>query len=175
MGTNYYIKYKMSYDEAIKKFGLASRLFTSYELNNTITELSNGYVWKNCYYKDLDELNDNYYLTLHVGKSSYGWHFLLCIYPELDINNINDWEKFFHDDKVKIYDEYDKDISPESMIDIITNRGVYRDPDWSDDERNEFCRKNSAKLGLNGLVKHDHCYNNNTGGTYDYILEIDFS
>lgn len=58
---------------------------------------------------------------LHIGKSSYGWHFSLCIYPYLDIYNLDDWKLKFKSDKYRIVDEYNEELTQEEMLDIITN------------------------------------------------------
>ena len=50
-------------------------------------------------------MSTNYYLfenyceqckrsdELHIGKSSVGWYFSLCVYPERKINSLDDWKK----------------------------------------------------------------------------------
>ena len=67
---------------------------------------------------------------LHIGKSSYGWKFVLHIIPERGINELEDWEELFKTGK--IFDEYDNEITVEQMMDCILNRSfpVYdRSPD----------------------------------------------
>ena len=59
---------------------------------------------------------------LHIGKSSIGWHFSLCIYPSLNIYNLKDWEKLFNDNAYVIKDEYDEVITFKDMLDCIANR-----------------------------------------------------
>lgn len=158
MGTNYYCRLKASYEDAVKKLKDKSRLFDVCDLSNSVEELTNGYVWNKTYYKDLDELNNDYYITLHVGKSSYGWNFLLCLYPELNINSLDDWKEFFTNNFVLAYNEYDEVVNIPDLLDIITDRNT----------------KYKAKE-LPSLLKHECCCNSNTGGTYDYTTEIDFS
>ena len=56
-------------------------------------------------------MGTNYYLktktdSLHIGKSSAGWHFLLVIYPDLNLNSLEDWKKVFTIKKNTIVNEY---------------------------------------------------------------------
>lgn len=67
---------------------------------------------------------------LHIGKSSYGWKFILHIIPERGINELEDWEELFKTGK--IFDEYENEITVEQMMDCILNRSFPeydRDPD----------------------------------------------
>ena len=57
---------------------------------------------------------------LHIGKSSYGWKFVLHIIPERGINELEDWEELFKTGK--IFDEYDREITVEQMMDCILHR-----------------------------------------------------
>lgn len=69
---------------------------------------------------------------LHIGKSSAGWNFGLCIYtPEDDahhlkpfgveaIRELDDWRPLFK--KFEIYDEYGDKIEADEMISQITDR-----------------------------------------------------
>jgi hypothetical protein len=57
---------------------------------------------------------------LHIGKSSYGWKFILHIIPERGINELEDWEELFKTGK--IFDEYGNEITEEQMMDCILNR-----------------------------------------------------
>lgn len=57
---------------------------------------------------------------LHIGKSSCGWKFILHIIPERGINELEDWEELFKNGK--IFDEYDREVSTEDMLDCILNR-----------------------------------------------------
>ena len=70
-------------------------------------------------------MGTNYYwhkdgAKLHIGKSSGGWAFALHVYPELDINSLDDWKDFIHSGE--IYDEYNDYVTPTEMLDIIINR-----------------------------------------------------
>lgn len=114
MGTNYYLKYKT------KPFSDLSE-FSDYA--DEIHELDNGYVWRQHYYKTLEELAKEYTVDLHIGKSSWGWTFSLCTYSRLNINTLDDWKNLF--DKYTIENEYGETVSKEEMLDTITNRRKY--------------------------------------------------
>ena len=58
--------------------------------------------------------------ALHIGKSSHGWKFVLHIIPERGINELEDWKELFKTGK--IFDEYDRAVSTEDMMDCILNR-----------------------------------------------------
>lgn len=109
-------------------------------------------------------MGTNYYLTnnqcdkcgrkeedLHIGKSSVGWYFSLRIYPDKNINNLNDWVELFGKDGVVIINEYEDEITPIEMILMITNRGT----NFKRHKLGEFCVRNGY-------------------GTYDYFNR-DFS
>ena len=57
---------------------------------------------------------------LHIGKNSYGWKFNLHIIPDMGINELEDWRPILKSGK--IYDEYDRPVSYEEMIDFIINK-----------------------------------------------------
>ena len=92
MGMNFYAHIKAKY----KPFDYndpVSSMYEELEDDPKVEELTNGYVWNHTYYKDIDSLNKDYYHVLHIGKSSVGWHFALCIYPLIGINSLDDWKK----------------------------------------------------------------------------------
>lgn len=64
---------------------------------------------------------------LHVGKSSVGWVFMLHAIPERGINSLADWSEFWKRPGVSLFNEYDDPVSPDRMLDIITNRGPVED------------------------------------------------
>lgn len=194
MGTNYYLIRKMKYTENTP----ISLGCDSY--NTEVQKLSNGWVLRNTYYSSLEELSKNFTQEIHIGKSSFGWHFGLCIYPEYGINNLQDWINLFNDPNNKIIDEYDDEVSASDMISIITERGR---ANWSDDpeavkayEKNcldhhneiteylncrpcssydELLAENHAERGVRGLWKHSrtdkfHVENPVKNATYDYII-----
>ena len=45
---------------------------------------------------------------LHIGKSSYGWHFNLCIYPFMNIYSLDDWKALFNSNRYIIKSEDDE-------------------------------------------------------------------
>jgi hypothetical protein len=157
-------------------------------------------VFENTYYSTLEELSKVYAQRIHIGKSSYGWHFSLCIYPEYGINNLEDWTRLFNDCNNQIFDEYDTPVSADTMLDLITNRMM---SGWEDspeaikafEERalighnnlmaytccgkqyetyDEFLADNHAVRGNKGLWKHQldkfHVENPDKTATYDYII-----
>lgn len=58
---------------------------------------------------------------LHIGKSSAGWMFPLCIYPERNINSLEDWKRVWASGG-QIRDEYGEFVSVDEMVFIITQR-----------------------------------------------------
>lgn len=114
----------------------------------------------------------------HVGKSSAGWCFSLHVYPEDDLNTLDDWRREWHGRILR--DEYSKDVDVADMLRTITERS------WSQTERaapfgypswQEFHRLNHSQPGPNGLVRHAidgrHCIGHGAG-TWDYCVG-DFS
>lgn len=195
MGTNYYLRKKVTLKEYLKTH------LEDFNYGNTLDILFNGYVFNKTYYASEEELNEVLYLELHIGKSSAGWHFGLCIYPELGINNLEDWKREFNNPENEIIDEYwinpEDIINPEKMIDIITNR---KDSRYVNDEEellknfnglqrmlggkiynsyDEILRDNEAERGLNGLWAHrpgnPYTKYTRTDGTYDLTPVWNFS
>lgn len=144
MGTNYYLHKKCNYDKEYPGVVGESDDWSKY-----VQILINGYVWNNKYFKTIDELNKEYFVDIHIGKSSYGWKFALCIYPdkyeekwsyeqdgieheEIDIiyllpepiKSLDDWKKLFGDPSCSIYDEYGDEVSKEDMLKIITTKNI---------------------------------------------------
>lgn len=111
----------------------------------------------------------------HIGKSSAGWCFSLRVYPEDDINTLDDWKVILK--RSCIQDEYGSTIPYEEMFKIITQRsspntfdkppcGVTPSITWE-----EFHRSNQSQFGPNGLLRHrtgDHCVGHGEG-TWDYL------
>ena len=74
---------------------------------------------------------------LHIGKSSAGWAFGLRIHPEQDINTLDDWKKKWMTGEIK--DEYNKVITAQEMINVITNRAhIYGLKYRSDNQENSW-------------------------------------
>ena len=162
MGCNYYLKYKgkMTIQEHNNLTDFSER----------VQELDNGYVYNNHYYQ---ELPNDFSHILHIGKSSMGWHFSLCIYPSLCINNLEDWKILF--DNYEIEDEYGDLVSKDEMLDTITNRK--RDVIETEEEKEMFCKRNHCEVGLNNLFAHtttEYSSYQRTEGTYDLTEDWDF-
>lgn len=117
MGCNYYLYKKDSTKWLVPINSLGRTLECS-----IIKSLERGDVSEN----DTLALNINKCISeedgLHIGKSSIGWYFSLCIYPSLNIYNLKDWETLFGDDAYIIKNEYGDVITPKNMLDCITNR-----------------------------------------------------
>lgn len=90
---------------------------------------------------------------LHIGKSSAGWCFPLCIYPP-HINSLDDWRKLWEKEEVVIVDEYGDEVGAERMIELITDRSFHTPPS------DETMRTNYARRGPRNLLRH-------TNGTHD--------
>ena len=115
----------------------------------------------------------------HIGKSSYGWHFSLHVIPEEGINNLADWKKLFYDDRYSIQNEYDDDITPDHMLEIIEKRRRGKiDFPYTDyngityTSLEDYASQNGLTIGYNNLFMHTiddgHCVGNGEG-PYDYI------
>ena len=174
MGMNYYLRKKINWDRSNP---LPSTLGTgdyNYHWDNAEpTELVNGFVWRNKYYATVEALNDEFYQEIHIGKSSCGWRFGLCVYPDINprfkddpltplknkvwleepIKSLDDWIVLFNNPNNKIFDEEGEEISPQNMIDIITKRkgDIEAHPDgWIKDRHG-----NTYYRAINGLYVHD--------------------
>lgn len=119
MGTNYYLMKKA-------KFNPLSDNIDEHYSDITPHQLVNGWLWKNKYYATLENLNDDYEIELHIGKSSAGWKFLLCSYNELNLKSLEDWQDIWSQEDVRIKDEYEDTITASELLDVI-NRTVYKE------------------------------------------------
>lgn len=136
MGTNYYLHVKKDFDPLHR---IPARLGCSEGDENEPLELVNGWVWNKKYYPTIEDLNKEFYQVLHIGKSSMGWRFGLCIYPTenprfkddstyheywLDepINSLEDWIKLFKTKGNRIFNEYNEEVSVKEMLKTITKR-----------------------------------------------------
>lgn len=124
---------------------------------------------------------------LHIGKSSFGWHFSLCIYPYMGIYNLEDWKRLFNSGNYIIKDEYEEEVSMDEMLDIIANR------QGNSQVTDEELKENHAERGLNNLLAHSSYIwdqrdkeewkqfmpmltpQYRTDGTYDLTPDWDFS
>ena len=64
--------------------------------------------------------------TLHIGKSSCGWKFMLHAIPEKGLEGWRDWEEVLVDAR-RIFDEYGDDVTLEEMREKVLHRA--RNPD----------------------------------------------
>lgn len=104
---------------------------------------------------------------LHIGKSSAGWCFSLHTIPELGILDLPDWQREWAKPGVIILDEYDDVLSPEEMVQEITNRS------WphKSDRTAEYLNANNAVEGPNNLMRHrigPYCVSHGAG-TWDCL------
>lgn len=115
--------------------------------------------------------------VIRIGKSSCGWHFQLHVYPELNINTLEDWKYLFDKKFSCIKNENGAIFSKEDMIQIISKRSFKRGtkefwhPFYSSEK--EFLNKNYAEYGYNGLIrsKIDNIYCISHGeGTWDCVV-----
>lgn len=109
---------------------------------------------------------------IHIGKSSAGWCFSLHVYPERNINTLEDWERLLHKPENMIQNEYGEAIDASTMMEIITERS-WQYPRIEGDDLN----RNHAVHGPNNLLRHklDGVYCIGHGkGTWDYLIG-DFS
>lgn len=133
-------------------------------------------------------MGTNYYLTMdacptcgrgeeiHIGKSSWGWCFLLHVKGaewESLPTDLDGWKALFMEPKNSIRDEYRKVISPKEMLEIITERGRDEKNTWTE----AAYRQNDAEPGPKNLVRcridGKHCVGHGVG-TWDLITG-DFS
>ncbi len=110
---------------------------------------------------------------LHIGKSSGGWYFALHVIPELGLDTLHDWKKFWKGKQIT--NQCGTKISKKKMLDIICNRKYHGT--LAHQRTQEFYCMNNAELGLNGLLRSKidghHCTGHSVG-TWDYI-EGEFS
>lgn len=136
-------------------------------------------------------MGTNYYVEipgeeeeLHLGKSSGGWCFALHVIPERGLNDLEDWKPLLK--KGYITDEYQKRLTYEEVLSVITDRSFPDTPEECEKKLKEssawyssykdFLKKNHAVLGPNNLVRAKvgpHCTKHGEG-TWDCILG-DFS
>jgi len=105
---------------------------------------------------------------IHIGKSSGGWCFMLQVLPDLMLNTLDDWEQAWSKPNTRITNDEGCVVTPEKMIEIITNRS------WKGQVRTaEFLRQNHAIEGPNNLLRfkvseENHCIGHGAG-TWDYV------
>lgn len=191
MGTNFYAHVKAKYKPYDYKDPV-SVMYDGLDDDPKVMELTNGYVWNHTYYKDVDSLNKDYYHVLHIGKSSCGWHFSLCIYPAIGINNLDDWKKVWSSGDCKIYAEYGEEISQEELLSYIVDRQGLGEKDEAKilkqnndmvekegigrrfDTYEQYLSYNGAVRGKNGLWEHRDPRYHSTDNTYDLTDDVNF-
>lgn len=178
MGCNYYL-YKKDESDWLLPRNWLGQYVENIVFNNITTD-----------YKDIT-LNIETCITkekgLHIGKSSAGWHFSLCIYPYMGIYNLEDWKRLFNSNNYIVKNEYEEEVSVDEMLDIITNR--HGNSQVTDEE----LKQNHAERGLNNLLAHSSSIwderdkeewkqfmpmltpHYRTDGTYDLTPDWDFS
>lgn len=114
----------------------------------------------------------------HIGKSSAGWCFSLRVYPEDEINSLDDWRKLFTLPGTTFRDEYGTVIAADDILSCIEDRGL----DVNEKDKNvpygygsweRFHELNNSERGPNNLLRHRingrHCVGHGNG-TFDYII-----
>lgn len=179
MGTNYYLKKKAEYIPTYNRVEvLGEKWYETYDFDfmnyerNKVDELTNGFVYDNTYYPTLEELNEVYSHTYHIGKSSSGWRFLLSSYP--NIKTLDDWKKLFEED-ITIVNEYDEQISKEEMLDEI----CHKEPSFEEGvTEHKFEGIDEVYEVKGGLLVHPTSWDvrdNSQEDTYDICYHWNFS
>ena len=121
--------------------------------------------------------------ALYIGKSSYGWCFMLRVYPTIGITSLDDWKRMWaqhNEDVYTVRDGYGGRILSGTMDAIIEHRafslGWHLRFSSSDcDEEAKFHAENSSERGPNNLLRlrigkgrFRHCVGHGEG-TWDYI------
>lgn len=57
----------------------------------------------------------------HIGKSSGGWQFCFDHWYN-EHNSFNDWKKYLEQENVKIFDEYNREVSLNEFIEIVESK-----------------------------------------------------
>jgi len=63
---------------------------------------------------------------VHIGASRLGWKFLLHLYSDRHILSLSDWKYMWTGTGI-IEDEYGRPVSKKEMVEVITDRNLYRD------------------------------------------------
>lgn len=109
--------------------------------------------------------------VLHIGKSSGGWCFSVKVYPERGIHDLKSWYRILRKGKNHIFDEYDREVTLDELLRIITQRSWPTGKLDYQSERHQYhkdgCRRHNVREGYPERIRHGV-------GPYDY-LNIDFS
>lgn len=113
---------------------------------------------------------------IHIGKSSGGWCFALCVHPEEHINDLPDWAEHWQNGIIK--DEYDRPVTPEEMLTVITERSgrpwdeyEYGNGPLQYASEESMMKSNYAQRGPNNLLRcviGPYCVGHGSG-TWDLI------
>lgn len=116
---------------------------------------------------------------LHIGKSSSGWCFSLCVHPWERINDLPEWVERWKTGIIK--NEYGDIITPEAMLEIITERSgstpwderEYGNKPFQYPSEAALHQSNESQRGPNNLLRHRigrWCVGHGAG-TWDLIPE----
>lgn len=86
----------------------------------------------------------------HIGKSSAGWCFSLRIYTDDGINDLYDWMSLLHSKDYIIKDEYNRVITFDELMMIISKRSGNAD---NNNMHLDYLNRNQAIIGPNGLLR----------------------
>jgi len=108
---------------------------------------------------------------LLIGQSSYGWCFMLQIYPTLGINNLEDWIEYWEKTPGVVRNEYGNMFSTKDILEVITERSALIKP-----KSEQWYKDNHAQEGPKGLARSiidgNHCVGHGKG-TYDYYMRLE--
>lgn len=161
MGMNFYLERKLDFisnEETPASLGCSDR--------EEVIELTNGFVWQNTYYSTIESLNKVFYQKIHIGKSSIGWHFGLCIYPECGINTLDDWIKLFRSFGNIIVDEENRELKTSEMLDRIEDRKQLEFEKYESEDQYE----KAVVENYNNINKTISIFKHKTYTNYDEIL-----
>jgi len=98
----------------------------------------------------------------HIGKSSFGWVFLLRVDMKHGPRSLEDWKAKFSLPGCRIVDEYGKAVTFDEMLKVVTDRSAPGELSSS------WYRENYAEPGPNGLARPSvgrdpHCVGHGEG------------
>lgn len=161
MGMNFYLERKLDFisnEKTPASLGCSDK--------EEVIELTNGFVWQNTYYSTIEALNKVFYQRIHIGKSSMGWHFGLCIYPEYGINTLDDWIKLFRSFGNTIVDEEDRELKTSEMIDRIEDRKQFEFEKYESEQEYE----KAVVDNYNNINKTINIFRHKIYNSYDEVL-----
>lgn len=161
MGMNFYLERKLDFisnEKTPASLGCSDK--------EEVIELTNGFVWQNTYYSTIEALNKVFYQRIHIGKSSMGWHFGLCVYPEYGINTLDDWIKLFRSFGNTIVDEEDRELKTSEMIDRIEDRKQFEFEKYESEQEYE----KAVVDNYNDINKTINIFRHKIYNSYDEIL-----